>query len=137
MIVVDTNVIAYLVIEGKQTAVALSVFNIDPEWVAPQLWKSEMRNLISLYLRNRQMTIDEAVSAMDRSEAVIAGREYDVDSSRVLELAQSSGCTAYDCEFAYLAEKLNVTLVTSDKKLLCAFPDIALSMEAFSFGAIT
>lgn len=132
MIVVDTNVIAYLVIEGKQTASALNVINIDPEWAAPQLWKSEMRNLLSLYLRNRQMTIDEAVSAMDRSEAVIAGREYDVESSRVLELASHSGCTAYDCEFAYLAEKLNVLLVTADKKLLAAFPDIAFSMEAFT-----
>ena len=132
MIVVDTNVIAYLVIEGKQTAMALSVFNIDPEWAAPQLWKSEMRNLLSLYLRNKQMTIDEAVSAMDKSEAVIAGRECDVDSSRVLELASHSGCTAYDCEFAYLAEKLNVPLVTADKKLRAAFPDIAVSIEAFT-----
>ncbi len=137
MIVVDTNVIAYLVIEGKQTAMALSVFRIDAEWAAPQLWRSEMRNLLSLYLRNRQMTIDEAVLAMNRSEAVIAGREYDVNSSRVLELAGQSGCTAYDCEFAYLAEKLTVPLVTADKKLLAAFPDIAVSMEAFSFGAIT
>ncbi len=132
MIVVDTNVIAYLVIEGKQTAMALSVFNMDPEWAAPQLWRSEMRNLLSLYLRNRQMTIDEAVSAMDRSEAVIAGREYDVESSRVLNLASHSGCTAYDCEFAYLAEKLNVPLVTAEKKLLAHFPHTAVSMEAFA-----
>lgn len=52
--------------------------------------------------------------------------------ARVIELAAESGCTAYDCEFVSLAERLNVPLVTSDKKMFAAFPEIAISMEAFT-----
>lgn len=132
MIVVDTNIIAYFVINGMQTSSAQKVFDADSDWFAPQLWKSEMRNVLSLHIRQKLMTLDEAFIAINKAEEVISGREYDVDSSRVIELSDKSGCTAYDCEFVSLAETLDVPLVTSDKRLLAAFPDIAVSMESFS-----
>ncbi len=37
MIVVDANVIAYAVIPGAKTPLALSAIEVDPEWVAPTL----------------------------------------------------------------------------------------------------
>lgn len=132
MIVVDTNVIAYYVIAGSQTPDAESVFTTDAEWTVPRLWRSEMRNLLTIYLRRNEMTIEEAKASMQKAALTVSGREYEIDSNRVLELAQASGCTAYDCEFVALAEKLSVPLVTSDKKLLAAFPDLAVSMEAFT-----
>ena len=132
MIVVNTNIIAYFVINGTQTASAQKVFDADPDWSAPQLWKSEMRNVLSLHIRQKLMTLDEVFIVMDKAEEVISGREYEVGSHRVIELANASGCTAYDCEFASLAELLNVPLVTFDKKLLAAFPDIAVSIDAFT-----
>ena len=50
----------------------------------------------------------------------------------MLRLAQSSKRSAYDCEFVALAQELKVGLVTSDNKVLAAFPSIAVSMEAFT-----
>mgnify|MGYP001305613335 CR=1 FL=1 len=132
MIVVDTNVIAYFLIEGEPTADAEKVYDADSEWVAPLLWRSEMRSLLALYVRRTIMSATETFGPMSRAEGLLAGREYDVESHRVLELAHSSGCTAYDCEFIYVAERLNVPLVTSDKKLLAAFPSIAVSMADFA-----
>lgn len=132
MIVVDTNIIAYLVIAGAQTAFAERVFVYDPDWAAPLLWRSEMRNLLSLYLRREEMNVTDAKRMMERAELTVAGNEYSVDSGRVLELAGASGCTAYDCEFVALAESLGVPLVTSDKKLLATFRDIAVPLSAFS-----
>lgn len=132
MIVVDTNIIAYLVIAGAQTAFADRVFVYDPDWAAPLLWRSEMRNLLSLYLRREEMNVTDAKRVMERAELTVAGNEYSVDSGRVLELAGASGCTAYDCEFIALAESLGVPLVTSDKKLLATFRDIAVPLSAFS-----
>ncbi len=60
-----------------------------------------------------------------------AAREYDVRSADVLDLAARSGCTAYDCEFIYLAKQMGIPLITSDGKLLTAFPDIAVAMDVF------
>jgi len=132
VIVVDTNVIAYLVIPGTQTVFAERVLLFDPEWAAPMLWRSEMRNLLSLYLRRGEMSVADAKRLFHRAETTIAGNEYNVDTGRVLELANASGCTGYDCEFVALAKSLDVPLITSDKKLLAAFGDTAVPLSAFA-----
>jgi predicted nucleic acid-binding protein len=49
----------------------------------------------------------------------------------VLDVVANSTLTAYDAEFVALAAALSVPLVTGDKAVLKAFPDRALSMEAF------
>ncbi len=38
MIVVDTNIIAYLYLQGEHTAQAEKVLQKDSEWMAPLLW---------------------------------------------------------------------------------------------------
>jgi len=50
----------------------------------------------------------------------------------VLGLAAQSGCTAYDCEFVALAADLGTRLVTADRRVLAAFPDIAVAPRAFA-----
>lgn len=132
MIVVDTNVIAYFLIPGDTTPLAESVRDKDSSWAAPRLWRSEMRNLLALYMKRAIMDLAETTIHMDNSEKLLAGREYDVLSKPILELADKSGCTAYDCEFVSLAERLGVPLITSDKKLIAAFPTIAISMKDFA-----
>lgn len=131
MIVVDTNVIAYLIIPGDTTDLAETVRAKDPLWAAPWLWRSEMRNLLTLYERRGLLSLAEIQNFMSDAEELLSGREYVVSSDVVLSLAANSGCTAYDCEFIYLAEELSVPMVTSDKKLLSAFPQIAKSMDDF------
>ena len=65
------------------------------------------------------------------AEHLLGGGEYDVDSTRVLELARDSDCSAYDCEFVALAELLDVPLVTADPGVLQTFPGLALSPSAY------
>lgn len=131
MIVVDTNVIAYFVVSSEHTTNAENVLRKDSEWAVPKIWRSELRNVLLMYIRRNTLDLDGALEKMDEAVRRVAGREHEVDSARVLELAHSSGCTAYDCEFVYVVEKLNAPLVTSDKKLLAAFPSIAVSMTDF------
>ena len=132
MIVVDTNVIAYFLALSDQSLIAENVMKTDPEWAAPLLWRSEFRNVLLRYLRNNDLSVKDAVEKMDEAERIIGQNEYAVSSSRVIELAFASGCTAYDCEFVALAEQLHVKLITSDKKLLLAFPKSAISMAQFT-----
>lgn len=130
MIVVDTNVVAYLHLSGEFTSRAEALLQMDPEWVAPLLWRSEFRNLLAGYLRRRTLSFDEAREIQSEAESLMAGGEFDVDSQYVLELVRDSDCSAYDCEFAALAMRLDVKLVTTDSKLLTAFPKLAIPLPA-------
>lgn len=132
MIVVDTNVIAYLLIPGAHSAKARDVFVRDAGWAAPALWRSELRNVLALYLRQGHLSMTQAIEVQETAEEVMAGREYAVESRSVLELASSSGRSACDCEFVALARALGVPLVTSDTRVCRSFPAIATSLAEFA-----
>lgn len=130
MIVVDTNVLAYLYLPGDYTAHAEAVLERDPDWAAPVLWRSEFRNILAGYMRRGTLTYEQARDLQAEAESLLAGSEHEVDSQRVLELVRDSDCSAYDCEFVALALRLNTKLVTMDAKLLKAFPKRAISLTA-------
>ncbi len=130
MIVVDTNVIAALILPTSATTdSAMRLLSLDREWAAPLLWRSEFTNILATGVRNRWFDITQALEALDAAEDVIGDNQYAVPADEVLKLAARSGCTGYDCEFALLAKDLNVRLVTLDKELLDAFADVAVSPE--------
>jgi predicted nucleic acid-binding protein len=132
VIVADTNLIAYLLIRSEQTPAAEAVLRKDPSWAAPRLWRSEFRNVLALFLRQGRLTLADALQYVQEAENLLNGREYDVPSAPVLELAQRSGCTAYDCEFVHLAQHLAIPLVTSDQRVLRAFPEVAAPLQDFA-----
>lgn len=131
VIVADTNLIAYLVIRDERSELADTVFKTDPIWAAPLLWQSELRSALAKYIQHAGMSMEAALGALHSAEEVMDGREYQVSSDRVLELAARSKCTACDCEYIALAQELNVPLVTADRQLLRGFPKTAVSMEKF------
>lgn len=102
----------------------------DPEWAAPILWRSEFRNILAGYNRRKTITFDQACRLQNEAESLLAGAQFEVDSSAVLELVRDSDCSAYDCEFVALAIKLNTKLVTVDTKLLREFPKRAVVLAA-------
>ena len=130
MIVVDTNVLAYLYLPGEQTAVAEALLEHDAEWAAPVLWRSEFRNILAGYMRRGALSFEQACALQREAESLMAGAEFEVDSLGVLELVRDSDCSAYDCEFVALAARLDTHLVTMDKKLLRAFPRRAVALVA-------
>ncbi len=131
MIVVDTNVIGYLYLTGDHAAHAERAFVKDSLWAAPLLWRSELRNVLALYVRKKYLGLPDAQQIMEEALGLMRGREYEVASHQVLGLAAASACSAYDCEFVALARDLDVRLVTVDKQILHQFPDVAISLEKF------
>lgn len=131
MIVVDSNVLAYLYLPGEYTIAAEALLERESDWAAPILWRSEFRNILAGYMRRKAVSFEQANSLQREAESLLAGSEFEVDSFSVLELVRDSDCSAYDCEFVALAMKLDTKLVTMDKKLLRAFPQhsIALSVR--------
>ena len=130
MIVVDSNVLAYLYLPGEYTAAAEALLEQDSDWAAPILWRSEFRNILAGYLRRKAITFEQANSLQREAESLLEGAEFELESLAVLELVRDSDCSAYDCEFIALAMKLDTILITMDKKLLRAFPKRAIALSA-------
>lgn len=131
MIVVDTNIISYLYLPTKYSVQTEQLMSLDSDWTAPLLWKSEFRNLLALYLRQGIVTLDHAFSTLQEAEELFLDREFQVNSLTVMNLVAQSDCSAYDCEFVALAKDIGISLVTQDKKILRAFPEVAFSLESY------
>jgi predicted nucleic acid-binding protein len=130
LIVVDTNIIAYLYLPTIFTKDVEMLQKIQPDWAAPVLWKSEFRNILALHLRKELIELDTAFNMMTEAEELIGANEYLIDSTSVITLTQS-GCSAYDCEFISLAKSLDTKLVTADKKLLRIFPEVSITAKEY------
>jgi len=131
VIVVDTNVIHYCWVRGENTKIAQAVRQQDPEWHVPILWRSELRNVLTAYLRRGMLTREQIVGILSAADQALAEREHIILDALVLDVVASSTLTAYDAEFVALATALSVPLVTADKGVLKAFPERALTMAAF------
>ena len=131
MIVVDTNVIHYCWVRGQNTLLAQAVRRRDPDWHAPFLWRSELRNILTAYLRRELLSRPQIDGILRTADHALAQKSHSVSDTSVLDVVQASTLTAYDAEFVALAKALVVPLVTADKAVLKAFPERALTMEAF------
>lgn len=125
MIVVDSNVLAYLYLPGEFTAAAEALLARNPEWAAPLLWRSEFRNILAGYPRRKTLSFEQVCALQAEAESLVDGFEFPVDSQEVMALVNGSDCSAYDCEFVALAQRLQTSLITMDKKVLKAFPQHA------------
>lgn len=129
MIVVDTNILAYRWLPGPYAEKIDRLLARDAEWASPNLWRSEFRNLLAGYVRSNRLTLPEAEAALQKARRCLLAGEHNVADHAVLALVVRSRCTAYDCEYAALAEALGTLLVTEDKALLAAFPKLCRSLD--------
>ncbi len=132
MIVVDTNIIAYLLISGDFSRQAEYVLLKDSQWAAPLLWRSELRSVLTQYNKKGLLSLADAVEIMESASQLMDNNEYDVNSELVLTLAKQSNLSAYDCEFIALAKDLDVKLVTADQRITEKFPGHTLLLQDFT-----
>jgi len=131
VIVVDTNIISYLYISGDRSQQSEDLLSFDSNWVAPILWRSEFRSVLTQYLRKKLLNIGEILLIIQQAEKLLIDHEYEIPSAHIMQLIKNSRCSAYDCEFVALAQYLDVPFITADKKILHEFPDIAKSVNSF------
>lgn len=68
MIVVDTNILAHFWLPSDSTDLCDALYQKDPQWIAPILWRSEFRNVVTLYLRKKLIDLAEALLIMEKAE---------------------------------------------------------------------
>ena len=80
MIVVDTNVIAALYLPSDNSTFAETLLARDADWAVPMLWRSEMRNTLTKYLRAGLMSLEQVYQIQHQAEDLMAGNEYQANS---------------------------------------------------------
>jgi predicted nucleic acid-binding protein len=131
MIVVDTNVLVARNLEHAMSALAGEVGRLDPNWIAPPLWRYEFQNVLAKALWTRRLTLDTAAEAWRCTLSGMADNEHEPSAERVIELACIHRITGYDANFIALAMEMGVPCVTEDGELQEKFPGLALGMQAF------
>ncbi len=84
MIVVDTNIIAYLYISGEKSLQAEQLLSFDSLWNAPLLWRSEFRNVLSQYLRKGILSLDVIMIIIQQAEKLLDNNEYKISSAHII-----------------------------------------------------
>ena len=125
--VVDTNVIAYLLL-GTEAFIdeARLCFERVATPLAPAHWEAELTNVV--WMAARAGVLD----ASDAPARLGLARRLGIEAVATATLCQGallrsleSGVSVYDTLFVELAARSSCPLLTFDKAVLKAFPDIA------------
>ena len=126
--VLDTNVVAYLLL-GTEGFVdeAATCFNTVSSPIAPAHWEAELTNVVWMAVRSGLLPPAEGPVRLSLA------RRLGVESVATATLCQgallrsvTSGVAVYDTLFVELAARTGCPLLTFDKALIKAFPDIAV-----------
>jgi predicted nucleic acid-binding protein len=131
LIVVDTNIIVYLLIKGEQTARVRQLLERDPEWAAPSFWRVEFLNVLMNYAKYQKMPAEAVRAVWEASYHLPHLREESVEGAQVLDLALKHDLGGYDALFALLAKNLRTVCVTQDKAFRKAIPQFTTSLDEF------
>ena len=128
-IVVDTNIILERFLGLEEDPAVRWLAGEGFSWAAPLLWKSELCNVLLKYIRLRGLSLEQAREAFQEAENVLQPNTFAVSHAKVLAVATKSGLSAYDAEYLLLALDEGVRLVTLDRQLLRAAPEVACTPE--------
>jgi predicted nucleic acid-binding protein len=127
VLAVDTNVLAYLLLEGDRTADAQALYAADADWRSEGFLLVEFSNVLATYRRRGALPGDAAVELLDTAQRVVSGL-VNLPHARALALAAEYGVSAYDARFLGAAHALGTKLVTEDAKLRAAAPALTRSI---------
>lgn len=131
MVVIDTNILAYLLIEGDRTTDAQALFDRDPDWRSEEFVLIEFSNMLTTYQRTGALTAGVAETLLAAAAKTVS--LVTLSHEKALAIAMEFGVSAYDARFLAAARHHGSRLVTEDAKLRAAAPTLSLSLaEAIS-----
>jgi predicted nucleic acid-binding protein len=131
MIIVDTNILVYSLIEGDYTPLAHKLRERDVDWRTPDLCLHEILNVLATYQRRDILTLAQCKKLLEHAERFMKVAQCEVKMDAALAVAAKYSVSGYDAQYVALAQSLNAPLITEDRKLREAVPEIALSMQEF------
>jgi predicted nucleic acid-binding protein len=127
VVLVDTNILVYLMIEGDRTPAAQELYERDADWRSEAFVMVEFSNVLATYVRSKALTYERAIKLLEKALALVP-MLTNVMHAQALETAAQFGISAYDARFITLAEQMRAKLVTEDIKLQLAVPSWTVSL---------
>ena len=129
MLVVDTNVIAALFLEGTRTLDVRELYSRDSDWRTEPFALIEFSNVLATYIRQNLITQPKALEYLAHAEAYLMPALLSVANDEALRLASRYRVSAYDARFLAVAKMHDTVLVTEDLKLRGAAPALTISID--------
>ena len=128
MVVVDTNILASLLIEGPFSTAARSLLAADPDWHSEPFIIVELSNVLATQVRAKRIGLDAALIVLSQGAAAMDTRLHAVDHAAALAFAQRHSVSAYDARYLAVAHGLGQRLVSEDAALRRRAPDMTCSL---------
>jgi predicted nucleic acid-binding protein len=128
MLLVDTNVVAYLLIEGDYTEAAQELRTRDPDWRSEAFLLVEFTNVLVSSIARKRMTVSMAEDFLAKVFSLFDGKLGRIPHPSVLAIATRHRVSAYDARFLSLADQLGSRLITEDARLRAAAPALTQSL---------
>ncbi len=106
MLVVDTNIVAYLLIDGDHTEAAQDLRRRDPDWRSEAFLLVEFTNVLASSIATKRMSNPLAEDILSEAITLLDGKLVQIPHPSVLSIAVRYGVTAYDARFLALADDL-------------------------------
>ena len=129
MQVIDTNILAYYLLEGIYSDQVLRIAEMDPDWHSESYLLIEFTNVLARQLSANILPLSKAQDVFAQALQKMGNSLHEMPHLEVLALCATYKVTAYDARFLLLAQKLGLKLITEDKKLRTAAPKLTQSIE--------
>lgn len=135
LVVVDTNILAYLLIAGDHTSEAQALFARDADWKSETFVLVEFSNILTTYQRTGDLSSTQAETLLNEAQVRMHHSLVNLPHITALRNAQRFTISAYDARFLATAEIFGTKLVTEDKKLRAAAPALTQTLaETLAIG---
>lgn len=128
MLLVDTNIVGNLLLDGPQRRAARALYAKDPDWTSEPLLLVELTNVLVTGLRQKRLSAAQAESALARAHEMLDGYLHLTPDRQVLAVAARYGISGYDARFVCAALEIGSPLVTEDSALRRKVPDATRSI---------
>ncbi|MBU2601908.1 MAG: type II toxin-antitoxin system VapC family toxin [Actinobacteria bacterium] len=130
-LVVDANVVVYMLLDGEKSPAARRLHEMRPDWVCPTILRHEFMNVCATYQRAGGFSRRECLALLKTGLGLLSGREVDIDPEAAVGVALDLDLSAYDAQYVAVALALQGVLVTEDRLVLARAPAVARTLADF------
>ena len=131
MIIADNNIIVPIFLDEPHSSTCEELYEKEARWITPYLWQSEFKHVLTRSVKIEQFTIEGARQVFETADSAFSPLQQAVDHKQSFDLSLRYRLSGYDGEYVWLAENLQLPLVTFDKEVLKRASHVAVHPEEY------